>query len=96
MSQSLSIPVAAIAQLDEMDGGDALRLLYRLERVHWDRDQFYLPQSFAVELGWGVHRFRKARDQLVKARLIERVTRGGRFDGDAPLFAWPNIYKKSA
>ena len=77
-------------QLDDADGGDAIRLLYHLERAHWDRDE--LP--FAESLGWTPKRFLKARGKLVDAGLLIQLTPGGRFKGDAPLFAWPNIFKK--
>ena len=68
MSQSLTIPVTAFNKLDGADGGDALRLLYHLERAHWDRDEFYLAKiPFAASLGWTPKRFLKARDLLVEA-----------------------------
>jgi hypothetical protein len=92
-SRSFTISATALAKLEGLDGdvGDALRLLLQIERVHWDRDEFVLAQAFAEVLGWPVRRFRRARNMLLNARLIFQLTSGGRFKGDAPLFAWPSI-----
>jgi hypothetical protein len=91
--QSLVLPISAINQIAHGDGGDALVLLTQLERYHWDRDQFVLANKYAETLGWTLPRFRKARDLLVEADLIRQLTKGGRFKGDAPLFAWPTRQK---
>jgi hypothetical protein len=51
--KGLSLPADVVDFLDkDPDGGDAMRLLYRIERAHWDRDQFCLAQAFAKHLGW--------------------------------------------
>jgi hypothetical protein len=94
-SQSLVLPISAFDKIAKDDGGDALILLSCLKRYHWDRDQFVLANQFATTLGWTLRRYRKARDLLVEADLIRQLTAGGRFKGDAPLFAWP-IRKKAA
>src|SRR5205823_6322939 len=95
-SRSLVLRLDAFDKLDDSDGGDALRLLFHLQRAHWDRDQFVLSQAFAKTLGWTVPRFLKARDRLIRADQIIRLTSGGRGIGDAPLFAWPNIANSKA
>jgi len=89
-ARSLVVPVDAFDKLGA-NGGDALFLLFRLQCAHWDRDQFNLSQGFAKQLGWTVKRLLRARDKLVKAGEIIRLTPGGRFVGDTPLFAWPTI-----
>ncbi len=97
LSRSLVVPVDAFAKLDTGDGGDALLLLYRLERSYWKCDQFFLPkETFAKSLEWTPKRFLKARDKLIEAGLIVRLTRGGRCVGDAPLFAWPKLSRAAA
>jgi hypothetical protein len=88
-SQSYHLPAHAFDKLDKADGGDALLLLFRIERAHWARDQFVLSKAFAASLGWTVKRFLKARAMLIEAGLIVQIRKGGRFRGDATLFAWP-------
>jgi hypothetical protein len=92
-SRSFVIPATAYSKLEGLDGdvGDALHLLLQIERAHWDRDEFVLAQAFAAVLGWSVRRFLRARDMLLRAGFIFQLTSGGRFKGDAPLFAWPSV-----
>jgi Bifunctional DNA primase/polymerase, N-terminal len=92
--QGFALPGDVADKLDRHSaGGDAMRLLYRLERAHWNRDQFCLSQSFAKQLGWTLNRYRRARGALVDAGGIRQLTAGGRFKGDVPVFAWPSVKK---
>jgi Bifunctional DNA primase/polymerase, N-terminal/Primase C terminal 1 (PriCT-1) len=88
-ARGLSIPFEAGDKLARGDGGDAFVLLYHIQRKHWDRDRFILANSFAESLGWTLRRFRRARSLLVEVGRIYLVSKGGRWDGDAPVYRWP-------
>ena len=64
---------------------DAGWLLIKLRRHHWGR-QFTLTNGMAVSLGWGLVKFRAARDVLVREGFLLCVSTGGRGPGDAPIF----------
>src|SRR5436190_1741695 len=49
---------------------DALLLLLRLERYHGGNDTFALANAMASSMAWGLPRWQRARDYLVKVRII--------------------------
>jgi hypothetical protein len=70
---------------------DAWRLYGKLRRHHWGRE-FVLAKSMATAMGWGVPRWRGARDVLVALGIIECVHPGGHGPGDPPVYAWAKGY----
>lgn len=69
----------------------AVYLLVRLRLIHGNRDtSFILANAIAPKLGLSLHTFRRARDRLVKIRLLECVHLGGRKGprSDPPLYRW--------
>jgi hypothetical protein len=67
---------------------DALLLLLRLERYHGGNDRFALANAMAASMGWGLPRWQRARQYLVKARLIHCVHPGGCGPNDPPIYSW--------
>jgi hypothetical protein len=65
-------------------GPDAMFLFARLQRDHFWRDQFTMSRAY----GAGRRRLHKAAEQLIEAKAIRRLTRGGRYERDAPMYAW--------
>jgi hypothetical protein len=74
--------------VDALGNSDAVALLVRLERYHGGNDRFFLANEMAASLGWGLARWRAARDCLVSAQVIERLKTGGRGPHDPPLYGW--------
>lgn len=68
---------------------DAFALLMILERYHASNDNFILAKAMAASLGWGIRRWRAARERLVEGGFIRCVQPGGRRPKDPPIFAWP-------
>jgi hypothetical protein len=75
---------------DELDRSnpDALRLLLRLERFHGGNDRFALANPMASTMGWGLPRWQRAREYLVKTQVIRRIHPGGRGPNDPPIYGW--------
>jgi hypothetical protein len=71
-------------------GPDALYLYGRLQLEHWWRDQFTMPKTYGTSFGMGWRRLGNAAKELIAARAIRRLTRGGCCEGDAPMYAWVN------
>jgi len=67
---------------------DALFLYGRLQRDYFWRDQFTMASKYGASFGMGRRRQTNATKALMAAKAIRRLTRGGRFDGDAPMYAW--------
>jgi hypothetical protein len=66
---------------------DAFVLLTILKRHHWGRD-FVLASAMAASLGWGMLRWRKARNVLVRLGLIACLHEGGLGPNDPPIYGW--------
>ena len=60
----------------------------RLRAVHGRRNggEFALANAFAESLGWGLTRFRKARDFLTERGFIACTHPGGKGPGDPPRY----------
>jgi hypothetical protein len=74
--------------VDALGNSDALALLVRLERYHGGNDRFILANEMAPSLGWGLARWRAARDCLVAGRVIKCIKPGGRGPHDPPIYGW--------
>jgi hypothetical protein len=74
--------------VDTLGNSDAVALLVRLERYHGGKDRFVLANEMAASLGWGLARWRAARDCLVSARIIKCLKIGGRGRHDPPIYGW--------
>jgi hypothetical protein len=70
---------------------DAFLLYARLKRHHWSRD-FYLPKAMAQSMGWGIPKFKRARDTLVALGYIECIHPGGKGPNDPPVYCWGKGY----
>ena len=66
---------------------DALVLCSILKRHHWGRN-FVLSKSMAAMVGWGIARWKRARDMLVALGIIECVHPGGLGPHDPPVYGW--------
>jgi hypothetical protein len=66
---------------------DAFILLTVLKRHHWGRD-FVLSNAMANALGWGLPRWQRARDLLVRLSVIACILEGGFGPNDPPIYAW--------
>ena len=66
---------------------DAFLLLTILKRHHWGRD-FALANAMAAKLGWGISRWRMARNVLVRLGIIACIHEGGLGPGDPPIYGW--------
>jgi hypothetical protein len=75
---------------DQLEGAppDAHYLYYHLKREHYWRKQFMVPRAYGERLGMGRHRLSNAVNALIDVGVIGRLTRGGRFEGDAPIYTW--------
>ena len=70
------------------EGGDAAALLYcDLRSQHWGRD-FALSKAMAATMGWGLPKWRRAREALVRLGFIHRIRAGGNGPHDPPIYAW--------
>ena len=67
---------------------DALLLLLRLERYHGGNDTFALANAMASSMAWGLPRWQRARDYLVKVRIIGCIHPGGHGPNDPPIYGW--------
>jgi Bifunctional DNA primase/polymerase, N-terminal len=67
---------------------DAVALLVVLERYHGGNDRFILANEMASKMGWGLFRWRSARDLLVRSNVIRRLRSGGRGPNDPPIYGW--------
>src|SRR5262245_40831956 len=67
---------------------DAVALVVVLERYHGGNDRFILANEMASKMGWGLSRWRAARDLLISAKVIKRVHAGGRGPNDPPVYSW--------
>src|SRR5262249_20293030 len=67
---------------------DALRLLLTLERYHGGNTRFALANGMAASMGWGLPRWREARDCLVSLKLIRCAYPGGHCKNDPPIYTW--------
>jgi hypothetical protein len=76
-------------ELDDLlaENPDALLLLLNLRRHHWGRD-FALANAMAREMGWGLPRFKAARDCLIRRQHFRCIHAGGRGPNDPPRFRW--------
>jgi hypothetical protein len=66
---------------------DAWLLYSHLLRQHWGRD-FVLSKPMAASMGWGLPRWRAARDALEKLGFIRCIHPGGRGPHDPPIYGW--------
>jgi hypothetical protein len=66
---------------------DAFYLLMILKRHHWGRD-FVLAKPMAESMGWGLRRWKVARDMLVRLGIIACLHEGGLGPNDPPIYAW--------
>ena len=66
---------------------DAFELMMLLKRHHWGRD-FVLAKPMAESMGWGLPRWRSARNLLVRLGIIACIHEGGMGPGDPPVYAW--------
>lgn len=68
---------------------DAVVLLVTLERFHGGNDRFALANAMAERMGWGLYRWRIARDVLIRANAIRCIRPGGRRGpNDPPIYGW--------
>ena len=76
-----------VMAFDEFDtlGDRATLLLLKLRRHHWG-EQFQMTKMLASALGWRVQNFKAARDELIRAQIIECIHPGGRHPNDPPLY----------
>jgi Bifunctional DNA primase/polymerase, N-terminal len=74
--------------VDALADPDALGLLVKLARYHGGNGRFFLANEMAASLGWGLSRWRTARDRLVAANIIKCVKPGGRGRHDPPIYGW--------
>ena len=73
--------VLTATELNELGGNsDAALILMKLRAAHGWRDGgvFTLANALADALGWGIRRFRAARDFLIERRFMEITHVGGR------------------
>jgi hypothetical protein len=69
-------------------GGDAAVVLYcELCSHHWGRD-FVLAKEMAAAMGWGLPKWKKARDMLVRLGFICCLRPGGKGPHDPSIYAW--------
>jgi hypothetical protein len=71
--------------------GDALQLLLKLKRYHGNRETFALAKRMAASMGWSLTRWRAARADLTRDRVIVQLHPGGRGPNDPPLFGWGKL-----
>jgi hypothetical protein len=69
-------------------GPDAMFLYGRLQRDHFWREQFTMSSTYGASSGLGRRRLYNATKELIAAKAIRRLTRGGKYKGDAPMYAW--------
>src|SRR5262249_21384870 len=67
---------------------NAVFLYMRLQHDHFWRDQFTMTRTYGLSLGMGWRKFSQARDELIAAKAIRLVKLGGKFNGDASMYAW--------
>src|SRR5262249_33782748 len=67
---------------------DAIFLLLKLERHHGGNDTFALANAMASSMGWGLPRWQRARDLLVKTCVLRRIKQGGHGPNDPPIYGW--------
>ena len=70
---------------------DAFLLFAKLRRHHWGRN-FWIAKQMASAMGWGLPRFKRARDTLVALGIIECIHPGGRGPNDPPVYGWAKGY----
>src|SRR5262245_30483178 len=72
--------------------GDALKFYLTLQLSHFDRHQFALaPIAMAAAKlipGWSHHKYRAAREELIKEGYLTLVHKGGARPGDPSLFSF--------
>ena len=90
--RSLIIP----GKLSDSLSPDAMFLFCRLQRDHLWCDEFLMSKNYGKAFGMGWRRLANAVKELVVAGVLQRLTHGGRFEGDAAMYAWikkrPDIY----
>ena len=62
-------------------------LYCELRSKHWNRD-FVLTKQMAAAMGWGLPKWKKARDTLVRLGFIHCIHRGGEGPHDPPIYDW--------
>src|SRR5262249_8014241 len=67
---------------------DAVALLVVLERYHGGNNRFVLANEMAAKMGWGLSRWRAARDALIASGQIKCLHPGGRGPNDPPIYGW--------
>jgi len=70
------------------ENSDAVALLVVLERYHGGNSRFVLANEIAAKMGWGLFRWRAARDALIASGRIKCLHAGGRGPNDPPIYAW--------
>ena len=82
----------AATELDSLGGhSDAALLLMRLRVAHGWRDggEFFLANAMSKTFGWGLERFRNARDFLADTGFLIRVHPGGDGRHSPPIYRLP-------
>jgi hypothetical protein len=69
-------------------GPDVQWLFAMLQRDYFWLDVFPVPKDYAKRRGMGWWRQSNAMRELLARKTIRRVSRGGRFEGDAATYAW--------
>jgi hypothetical protein len=69
------------------DHPDSCLLYLKLRRHHWGKD-FVLANGMATSMGWGLRKWQRARDLLVRLGIIACVHEGGSGPGDPPVYGW--------
>jgi hypothetical protein len=86
----VNIPNADCDRLDY--DPDALTLLLYLRRFNFEDGTFLIAMdAMTARLGWTFEKLRRARDKLIAAGLVKRLTRGGLMKGgqrQAALYQW--------
>ena len=74
------------------EGGDDAALLYcDLRYYHWGRD-FVLSKAMAPAMGWGLPKWKSARNVLVRLGFIRCIHPGGNGRHDPPIYNWAKGY----
>ncbi|GGE24873.1 hypothetical protein GCM10011390_50380 [Aureimonas endophytica] len=83
----VQVPHDIVAKLAASDP-DALALFVILHMRNWQREEFFLANAMAADMGWRLPRWRAARDRLAEFGQIECTHRGGRGPKDPPKYRW--------
>jgi len=87
LGRAFVVSNADYKRLREEGGADAALLYCDLRSQHWGRD-FVLSKAMAASMRWGLPRWRRARDALVKLGFIHCIHPGGNGPHDPSIYRW--------